>query len=337
MFESMLVPVFIFLSCTVIGIVLEKRIVPHFEKLARKSSIAFDDIIIKSLKGMFLLWSTLAGIYFAIVYAFYDVPWISYVIKVIIPLAIISVSLIIGRMANGTVRAYSRKVEGILPSTTIFSNLTKLLVFIIGALILLQYLGISITPILTALGVGGLAVALALQDTLSNIFAGLQILLSRQLKLGDYIRLDSGEEGYIADISWRNTSIRTMTNSMILISNAKLSGVTVVNHDLPGSEISVIINIGISYTSDLDFVECVATEVAVETLLAVPGGVTEYKPSVRFHTFSDYSINFNVILRAKTFADQYLLKHEFIKRLHKRFQEKGIEIPFPVSTVHLVQ
>lgn len=337
MFDHIIVPLLIFISCTVLGFVIEKLIFPFISRLGGKNGVQPDHIIIRSLKGMILLWGMITGIYLALLYAFYNAPWKGNMTKAVVSLAILSVSLIVSRIVVGIVRNYSKKVEGVLPSTSMFSHLTKLIVFLIGALTLLQYLGISITPILTALGVGGLAVALALQSTLSNLFAGLQILLSRQLKIGDYIRLDSGEEGYITDISWRNTSLRMMSNSMVLIPNAKLSTAAVINHNLPSSEISVSLSVGISYSSDLDKVEKVALEVAKETLEEIPGAVKDFQPSFSYTAFSDYNINFSIVLRAETYSDQFKIKHEFIKRLHKRFQQEGIDIPFPVSTVHLAQ
>ncbi|MCX7773119.1 MAG: mechanosensitive ion channel family protein [Clostridia bacterium] len=331
MFDTILIPFFIVACCMLAGFFLEKIVLPRLSVIVKASSNLIDDIFIRSFKGMLMLWSIMAGLYLAAMYAFYDTTWVIYLIKIIVSLGILTVSLVVSRFGSGLVKIYSRKVEGVLPSTSMFANLTKLFIFVLGFLILLQYLGISITPILTALGVGGLAVALALQDTLSNIFAGLQILLSRQLKIGDYIRLDSGEEGYIEDISWRNTSIRMMSNSMILIPNSKLSGVTVINHDLPGKDVSVAIKVGVSYHSDLEFVEGVASQIAQDVMKQVPGGIPDYQPAVRFHSFSDYSIDFNVVLRAKSYSDQYIVRHEFIKRLHKRFIELGIDIPSPIN------
>ena len=337
MLEALMISVFIVLACMAIGFVIEKRIVPYITRFSLKSKISFDNIIVKSFLGMFLLWSFLVGAYISLVYFLNNTTWLFYAEKIIISCGIISVTLIASRIATDVVKSYSRKAEGVLPSTSIFSNLTRILVFVVGAMMLLEYLGIPIAPILTALGVGGLAVALALQDTLSNIFAGIQILLSRQLRMGDFIRLESGEEGFIMDISWRNTSIRTMANSMILVPNSKLSGVIVINHDLPGTEISVLVKVGVSYSSDLEHVERIAVEVASQVMAEIPGGIPDFKPVVRYNSFSDSSIDFNVVLRSNTYADQFFIKHEFIKLLHKRFQQENIEIPFPIRTVHMVK
>ncbi|CUS87009.1 Small-conductance mechanosensitive channel [Candidatus Kryptonium thompsonii] len=250
-------------------------------------------------------------------------------------LYILSVTIVIANISVGFINMYSKKAQDVLPSTSLFVYLTRIIVFIIGILIILHSLGISITPILTALGVGGLAVALALQDTLSNLFAGLHIILTRQIKPGDYIKLETGEEGYVVDITWRNTTIRELPNNYIIIPNLKLAQAIVKNHYLPDREISVTVQLGVSYDSDLEKVERVTIEVAKEVMMEVPGGIPEFQPFIRYHTFGDFSINFTVIMRCREFTDQYLIKHEFIKRLHKRYKDEGIIIPFPIRTVYI--
>lgn len=332
---NILIPGAIVIFSFLTGLSIERFFNSKLLKITGKSSFKADDVIVSSFKGVILIWFSAAGAYFSLLWAFRDRNWMNLALKVLISITIISITIVVMRIATGLVNDYSKKAEGVLPSTTIFANLTKLLVLVVGILVMLQYLGISITPVLTALGVGGLAVALALQDTLSNIFAGIQILLSRQIKLGDYVRLETGEEGFITDISWRNTSIRMMSNNLILVPNSKLSNTIVTNHELPDREMSVLIVVGVGYSSELENVERIVCRVGSEVMEEVPGGVAGFVPLVRFHTFSDFSIDFTVILRAKTFGDQYLVKHEFIKRLHRRFNEEGIEIPFPVRTVHL--
>ncbi|MFN3947612.1 MAG: mechanosensitive ion channel family protein, partial [Aquificaceae bacterium] len=196
-------------------------------------------------------------------------------------------------------------------------------------------IGIAITPILTALGVGGLAVALALRDTLENLFAGFHILASRQIKVGDYVRLSSGEEGFVEDITWRNTLIRQPSNNIIIVPNSNLSTSIVTNFHMPQPELSVIIPVGVSYDSDLEKVERITLEVAKQVQREVEGAVPDFEPLVRFFQFGDFSINFNVVLRAKDFPSQHLLRSEFIKRLKKRYEEEGIKIPFPTREVYL--
>ncbi|MEW6192360.1 MAG: mechanosensitive ion channel family protein [Bacillota bacterium] len=317
------------------GIILEKVVVAGIHRVARRTKWQGDEIIVGSFRRIVVFWGLLAGIYGATLTVSLPPNIQNLLGKILVVLAIFSATLVVMRMAGGFISLYAEKAAGVLPSTTLFVNITKLLVFIVGLLVTLQTLGISITPVLTALGVGGLAVALALQDTLSNLFSGIHVIASRQIKPGDYVRLETGEEGYVEDMNWRNTTIRMLPNNMVIVPNAKLASAIVTNYYLPEQEMSVLVQVGVSYASDLEKVERITIEVAREVMKEVPGGVPEFDPFIRYHTFGDFSINFTVILRVKEFVDQYPVKHEFIKRLHKRYAEEDIEIPFPIRTVYL--
>ncbi len=320
------------MASVVIGLVMERVILHRLEALAQHTSWEGDEIIVTSLKGLTLYSCLLAGIYLVSLRLPLDEHAGEIVGKLVLVAFLLLVTLFMMRLAAGFVSHYARKA--VLPSTSIFTNLAKVIAFSVGILVILQFLGISITPILTALGVGGLAVALALQDTLSNIFSGLHIIATRQIRQGNYIRLDGGEEGYVTDITWRNTVIRTLSNNMVLVPNSKLAGAIVTNYHLPETEMGVLVQVGVSYDSELEEVERVTTDVARELLLDVQGGVHGFEPFIRYHTFADFSINFTVILRCKEYVDQYLVKHEFVKRLHRRYRDEGIEIPYPIRMVH---
>ena len=134
------------------------------------------------------------------------------------------------------------------------------------------------------MGIGGLAVALALQDTLSNLFSGLQIIASRQVRIGDYVKLNTGEEGYVTDITWRNTTIRAIPDNMIIVPNSKLASTILTNYHQPAKVMSVIVQIGVSYDSDLAKVEKITLEVAKEILREIEGGIPDFEPFIRYHT-----------------------------------------------------
>lgn len=203
---------------------------------------------------------------------------------------------------------------------------------------ILNALGISITPILATLGVGGLAVALALQDTLSNLFAGFHIITNRIVRVGNYIKLDSGgEEGYVIDINWRTTKLKMLDNNTILIPNSKLTQTNITNYCLPDKDLAVLVNVGVHYNSDLKHVEQVTCEVAKEVMREVQGGVPDFVPFIRYNTFGDSSIGFTVTLMGKEYFDQYLIRHEFIKRLHQRYSKEGIVIPYPIRAINFTQ
>ncbi len=213
------------------------------------------DEVVNALRGMLILWGTMIGVNAAL-YSLPLSPALTGMFqKALLATAIFSITIVAARIAVGLVSLYAGRVEGVLPATSIFSNLTRLLIFMLGVLVILQSLNISVTPILTALGVGGLAVALALQPTLSNLFSGLQIIAARQVRPGDYVKLDSGDEGYVSDITWRNTAIRARPNNMIIVPNARLASAIVTNHYQPNKEMSVLMQVGVAYDSDLEHVE----------------------------------------------------------------------------------
>ncbi|GHB52597.1 mechanosensitive ion channel protein [Streptomyces cirratus] len=239
------------------------------------------------------------------------------------------------RVIAGLVQSVAQSRTGVAGSATIFVNITRIVVLAMGVLVALETMGVSIAPLLTALGVGGLAVALALQDTLANLFAGVHILASKTVQPGDYIRLSSGEEGYVVDINWRNTVVRNLSNNLVIIPNGRLAKTNMTNYTQPEQQLSLLVQVGVGYESDLEHVERVTLEVVDTVMADINGAVPDHEGAVRFHTFADSRINFTAILGVGEFSDQYRIKHEFIKRLHQRFREEGISIPAPTRTVAL--
>lgn len=333
--NNLLLIALIMIVSFIIGIIFEKVIITKLKTLTSKTKWKGDDIIVNALGKHILLWFILAGVMIAIDNVSLKKENIDILDKVILVIFVFSITIVFSKILTGFVELSIKKTKAVFPSTSIFTNLTKISVFIIGGLIVLDALHISITPILTALGVGGLAVALALQDTLSNLFSGIQIIASNQVRIGDYVRLSTGEEGYVIDVTWRNTTIRSLSNNVTIIPNSKLANTILVNFNMPEKELSVLVEMGVSYSSDLEKVEKVTIEVAREIMKTVPGGVADFEPFIRYHTFGDSSINFTVILRGKEFTAQYIIKHEFIKRLFDRYNKEGIKIPFPTRTVYL--
>jgi small-conductance mechanosensitive channel len=252
---------------------------------------------------------------------------------VLLAVIVVVVSLGSAKVAGAAVHAGATSHAGTSGSATIFVSITRVVVWTIGGLVLLNSLGVAITPLLTALGVGGLAVALALQDTLSNLFAGVHILTSRKVQPGDFIQLDNGMQGYVEDTNWRNTIIRQLPNNILVVPNATVASSIVTNYHLPEHETSVTVPCSVSYDSDLDHVELVTIEVGQEVMQEVKGAVPGYEPTVRFNTFGGSGISFNVGLRAAEISAQALITHEFIKRLHARYQKEGIDNSSPTETI----
>jgi len=318
------------------GILIERFLVGTFRALAKRTESTWDDLLIGALRGMPLVWCTAAGIWAATGVGSLSETLRTRINQVLQVAVIVSFTLIAMRLASGAVERIPSRDKDRLPSTSLVSNLVNLVIGTIGLFLILQNLDIQITPLLTALGIGGLAVALALQDTLGNLFAGVSIIVAGQVRTGDYIRMDSGEEGFVTDVKARNTTIRTFPdNNLVVIPNSVLASRVVTNYSLPRRALLVAVPVGVAYDSDLQHVERVTVEVAKEVLERVEKQHADAEPVVRYQEFGDSSINFNVLLPASRFRNQFLIKHEFIKALHARFNREGIEIPFPIRTVYM--
>jgi small-conductance mechanosensitive channel len=224
--------------------------------------------------------------------------------------------------------------SGAAPVTSLTQNLAELIVLIIGALVLLNALNVKVTPILTALGVGGLAVALALQDTLSNLFAGFYISVSGQIRLGDYIKLNSGEEGYLTDIGWRSTAIKAGLNNLIIVPNSKLAQAIVTNYSLPDKRVGASLQIMTDFESDPEQIERILLEEAKKALTEIEG-MADAPPSVVLEPTGDWSLVFTIGFQVTEFSKQGGVKHALRKRIIKRFRAEGIPIPVPARAVYL--
>ncbi len=324
---------FFLISGFVVGLVIRKWIIPIFAKLASKTSIKSDDLIIATISSWVIAWFVALGLYLGISRISMDDRYNTLLENGLMIFYVLSGTLIAARIISGMLRIKTSGSETVIPSSSIISNIVKVIVYCVGLLVILQSQGISITPLLTALGVGGLAVALALQPTLSNLFAGLQIITSGKMNPGDYIKLDSGEEGFILDITWRNTTIRAVSDHIVIIPNSKMADMIVSNYHLPVMEITFNLVIGVSYDSDLEHVETVTKDEISKILNDMEAGVKDFEPFIRYFAFDDSSINLKAFMRVKTYSDQFLVRHEFIKRLHARYNKEGINIPFPIRTV----
>jgi small-conductance mechanosensitive channel len=334
---EMLLPLGIFIVIVSAGYLLRGYLLSRLSRWVRKTDSRAGDAILSAVRTPFLVLCIMLGIYVALEFSNLSKSFVDKADKGLSILSIFAVAMVTANILCGFTRIRAERIESVLPVTSLTENIIRIVVYGAGGLIVLNGLGISITPILATLGVGGLAVALALKDTLSNFFAGFHIVVTKQIRVGDYLKLSSAEEGYVNDISWRTTKIRTLAGNLVLVPNAKLTELIVTNYTLPDKDMAVLVGLGVHYDSDLAKVERVTCGVAAEVMREVPGGVPDFVPFIRYHTFGASSIDFSVILRGKEFVDQYLIKHEFIKRIHERFAKEGIVIPYPISALNYEQ
>ncbi|MCF2148165.1 mechanosensitive ion channel family protein [Desmonostoc muscorum LEGE 12446] len=326
-------PIAFILAGLLAGIIAEKVIFKKLEIFVKNKRIAGGNIIFHSLHRMTFIWFMIGGFFWAVLSSPLRPDIVTVLQKILTIAFLYSVTLVLARLTAGFVNLFIQRAEGV--PTSLVSNLAKATVLLLGTLILLQTVGVEITPIVTTLGIGGLAVGLALQDTLANLFSGFYLIISKQVRTGDYVKLDAGQEGYVTDITWRNTTIKEVSNNVVIVPNSKLASAIFTNYHLPAKEITLTMNVGVSYDSDLEQVEKVTVEVAKEVMQEIAPKLIGNEPYIRFHTFGDFSIDFTLYMRVSEFFDQRIGKHIFIKKLHKRYQEAGISIPFPIREVYV--
>jgi small-conductance mechanosensitive channel len=326
-------------GCLLTGWLVKKILFPFLLKITKKTKWKSDDLVIESIGHWVIFWFFLGGCIYILpilVQAFSISDKLNTFFNNLFgSLFIFSISWVVARVVAGMIQIRSENDGSEIPSTSILGNIIKVIIYCLGFILILQTFNIAIAPLVTALGVGGLAVALALQPTLSNLFSGLQIIASGKINIGDFVQLENGKKGIVKDITWRNTIIETSQNNIVIVPNSKMADSIIENFYLINKEITFNIPVRVSYESDLEKVEKVSIEVVREVLNNFDGGIKEFNPFVHFYNFGEYTIELKIFLRVNEYADQFLITSEFIKALQKRYKIENIIIPFPVQTVLL--
>ena len=254
-------------------------------------------------------------------------------------LVIVILTISFSRITSVFLDWYSRKI---LKKTTTelddklvppLKRILPIVIYLLGALQLLGYFGFSISPILAGLGIGGIAVALAVQPTLSNFFAGTYVLTEGALKEGDFIEIEGGIQGYVSSVGWRSTKIRDRFNNLVLIPNSKMAESVVTNFYSPETAINILTTSGVAYEENLENVE-VTVKDTLQQLLSVSENVANNtQPRFGFSEFGDSNINFWIFMQAKDWEASFQLKSEIIKAVHSSFAQKGITINYPTRRI----
>ena len=331
-------PALLFVAATAIALLVRALLLSGIRRWARApngwSSLA------QAVRVPSVLWSIVLGLWIAIDVAgeTEQLPRrLSQQFGLILEVAIIlSVTLTVAGILSTLIqRASERQALG-GPITGLGQAVVRGVVLIVGFLVLLAALGIQITPILTALGVGGLAVALALQDTLSNLFAGAHLLADKPIRVGDYVKVADTVEGYVVDIGWRSTRVRMLQNMVVTIPNKRVAESIITNYDLPDPRLTLLIRVSVDYGSDVELVERLLIEEATGAVGEVAGLMATPSPSARLIPgFGDFSLDFTLSCQVASFTDQFAVQHELRKRILRRLGVEGIRIPVQVRAAEL--
>ena len=326
----------IFLVSVLLAVVFLKLLFPLILRFTRWTPTDLDSRLIQAARIPLTFGIVILGGYLALTVPLGERADVEAVAKSLgIVLGIITVASIISKALDWYIEKAAARPGFALESRflPLLRKISSGLVYGLGALLVLDQLGINISPLIAGLGLGGLAVALAIQPTLANLFAGTYVMTEGAVSTGDFIEMEGGVSGYVVDVGWRSTRIRTWENNLVVVPNSRFAETIITNYQRPAAAVNVFLTCGISYDSDLYHVEQVCLSVMQEELDANPDAVKEYGSYFGFQSFGDSNVDFWLFLQAKDRFASFRLKTSVMQRLHQRFKEEDIVINYPVRTL----
>ena len=309
--------------------------------LTSQTKTTLDDTIIRLISRPVHLGFQLVGIILALHYLFPDMVYRGFGFSESIPiLLIVWGAYTLDRVIRGVVEWHEIEARNDGPgglehrSFGFLNTIISMLIWGVALAFILNQVGVDISALIAGLGIAGIAVALALQNTLSGLFSAVGLAMDKPVRPGDFIQLEDGTEGFVQDISMRSTRIKTFQNTLVIIPNKRLADMVITNTFMPGEGFSLKVVVGVDYGADLDHAEKIALSVASEVLVRLDV-MGEKEPSVRFGSFDSSSIEMKVFIHVAGYMDQFVVKHEFIKALKVAFEKEKIVIPYPHMQVHV--
>src|SRR5579884_347644 len=279
---------------------------------------------ISVLGTVIVLWGALAGLYVGLDRVHLSARQATFLDRAIGALFVFSLMWIAARIAGACVEAFGRRTEHKLFSVSLYSTLVQAIILVIALLTVLSSLGIAIAPLLTTLGLGGLAVALALNDTLSNLFAGVQIVAARQIRVGDYVKFDFAE-GEVVDIHWHNTTIRDFQNNLVVVPNAKINTSPFTNYSMGGAALVVAVGAALPWKGSLEALQKIAQRVAEDAAADVAGEAARAKTKVWITALNETNVQITGQLPVGHIANRTRAQSGFLSRLYDAAREASTE------------
>ena len=324
----------IILIVTIIVVTLSYFILKIIVKRIAGRKKSYGEFILKKLSKPVLFIVFSLGIYTAlkslsILNEYYE--WTDGGFFVVVTLLF---AVLISNIITVIMLGYLKVRRGFERAPGLLNKALSVIIFLIAIIVILGYFKVDITPMIAGVGLGALAIGLALQSTLGNFFAGVHLISDKPIRVGDFIELDENTTGVVEDIGWRSTRIRMLTDNLLIIPNGKLAESNIINYSMPKQDLSIWIPCGVAYGSDLKKVEKVSLEVAKEIQQTVEGAVKDFEPVFRYREFGDSNINFITVLRVSEPMNRFVVRNEFIKALKERFDKEEIEISWPIRKIY---
>lgn len=314
-----------------------KAVAPRF---FGKTKTTLDDLLVEAVRRPIFMGFVLTGTYMSLpglsfleafgygVYTIYSLVYILFIGWTAVRVIDAFIEWYLGEVA---IKTKSKKDEQLVP---VIRKALYGLVFLAAFFWILGQLGVEPTALVTALGVGGLAIALGLQDTLKELFGGVFLIADRPIRIGDLVELEGGERGTVVDIGIRTTKLRDYQNNLVILPNSKVANSKIINYETPNQVFLFYVENGVGYGEDLEKVEKVTLDVAKKIIAKSEHSIRDFEPFMRYGSFGDSNINFKVFFKAKSYGDQFPMKHDFIKALKKEYDKQKIEISWPVRKVY---
>ncbi len=324
----------IFLALSLVGILLVRILIRIFTGLTKKTKTNLDDLIAKALKIPLNLAAIVIAAYITIYFVKLPPSYLKVIERALFVLAVLFVTIAVNNIFKAIMdwlQETSGDKEFLRRFLPILNTMEKLFVWTVAVMIILRRFNYDISSLIVSLGVGSLAIGLAAQDTLSNMFAGFTLLFDQPFRVGDRVRLESGEFGDVLEIGLRSTKIKTVENYVLVVPNATLVKTKVLNYHLPEERSIGKVNIGVSYSSTPEKVK----KVLVKSALEVEDVMRKPAPSAFFTEFGDFSLNFLLVFSVNDPKKVFSTKDRVNEKILENFGKEGIDIPFPIQTIYL--
>lgn len=320
---SWTLPVFAFSVATLVALLIRQLLLKLIARGASKSN--FPSVFVDAVKFPSILWCIAAGLAIAVHSAPGPPAFDHWAQKALGGFVIISITMVAAAIAARMVTVYGERHHMYFAVAGLSRTLIYMFVFSVGLLVLLSQFGVQIAPILTALGVGGLAVALALQDTLANLFAGIHILVEEPIQVGHFIETAEGHKGTVLDIGWRTTRIQTFGNNILVIPNHKITSGILTNYTLHDARVIAEVVIMAAHEADAARI----AEIAMDAASGVDGALSDPAPVVVLDPgIVATHLQMKMLVHVRNITDRGRVQSVIRARIVEGFRREGI--PFPV-------
>jgi MscS family membrane protein len=338
--------ILIIIGSGVLGQILKYLMSTIFKRLFAYTDTTLDDRLLTVVRSRVTKITIIIGFYIAVGIARDGVPvefgtyhhvldFISVALYIILVLVLTRlVSRLIEAMFEWYMDEVSAKTHNNVTSTVapLMTKIVNIILFLIAGMIVLDHFGVNIGSLLVSLGVGSLAVALAAQETVANVIAGFVILIDQPFRVGDRLKLPSGEEGDVYQIGLRSTRILNFDNNLVVIPNSELVKNRLINFSFPDQQTRVLVEVKVAFGTDLGAAKSILLNLASEC----PGILKDPPPRVFCMEFEDTGLLLRLTGRTNHFDKKFEIETDLRENIYKRFGESGIEIPLPKRIVYTV-